>query len=345
MPSPQDLEQTAKKARARGNYRAATAEFEELARQSEDPSEAYLEAALCAALAGDLAETARLFGQRFQTSKSPSFATFNDFLNLCRQTGQEEAIEAALDRLFPRKPGAEEQAGRSHQAMVFTLPKSAGTSVVQTLAATLRVGRVASGSDDARAPGYSASLLEPGLLQRLASEKLLHQTHAMPWRENLVQLRQHCFPKIVVHLRDPRDALLSYYYMAEKYELHRLRLLLMYPDYNRLDPPKRMQLLSRTVYFRFLEWITGWVAVADTLGEQQAMVTTFERFKGEPDAFFRDLSIFFSGKERPLARVRQTHFRRGNVGQTDDPLLPQSMRKSLYDYIPRELSRRFGWSA
>ena len=342
MKKPTDLQQAAKSARAEGRFTAAAGTYEELAGCLEDPSPALLRAALCAALSGSLNETARLFDSFFWAAKRPSFANLNDLLSLYHQTGQQERVAEAVDRLLLRQSDGQGQQRKRRQVMVFALPKSAGTSVVQTLASTIGVPHVASGSDDPRTPGYSAPLLEPRLLERLSERGLLHQTHALPWKENLEQIQQHSSSRIIVHLRDPRDALLSYYYMAEKYELHRLRLLLLYPDYDQLDPPARMELLSRTVYPVFLEWITGWVAAADIIGDK-ARVTTFESFKQDPETFFRQLTFFLSSRDLPLAPVKKTHFRKGQSGQTDDPLMPPEIREDLYGAIPVELARRFGW--
>ncbi len=341
MPNLRTLEETARRDRLDGRFVAAAAGYEQLARRLAKPSQAYLLAALSAALAGDLEETTRLFERFFETAERPSMANLNDLLSLYHQTGRQQRRAGAVERLFPASAA---DRGRSRQqVMVFALPKSAGTSVVQTLAATLQVRHLASGLDDARTPGYSASVLDPLLMERLSGRTLLHQTHAMPWRENLQRVRDHAYPKLLVHLRDPRDALLSYYYMAEKYELHRLRLLLLCPDYDRLEPGERMAVLARHVYPRFLEWIIGWVAAADALGDR-ARVTSFETFKREPEAFFRELSLFVGGRERAPAPIRKTHFRRGRAGQTDDPLMPATLRQALFEQLPGELTRRFGWT-
>ncbi len=308
----------------------------------EDRSELIGWAALAAARAGDLPRTARLFEKYFWTAEKPKFAVLNDLLSLYHQTQQHERKARAVRRLIPPAAASVGEKVPNRQIMVLTLPKSAGTSVVQTLSATIGVPFVASGSDDARTPGYSAAVLEPALLAPLAGRAVLHQTHAMPWRENLQSLRRFCAPKLIVHLRDPRDALLSYYHMAESYPLHRLRLLLLRPDYDRLVPAARMALLAREVYPRFLEWMIGWVAVADALG-RTATVTSFETFRGNPDGFFRHLTTFLTGKEQPAAKVRKVHFRNGAVGEIDESLMPSSMRAELHAMIPRELVRRFAW--
>jgi len=342
MSNPQKIGEAARKAYTAGKYVAAAEGYEKLAVHLADPAKAYLRAALCAALSGNLGETIRLFEIYFWSKDSPSVADLNDLLNFYHQTGQRERVAEAVERRYPSPIGDQHEAKLNRQAMVFALPKSAGTSVVQTLAETLGVRHVASGSDDLRAPGYSASVLEPELLRRLSGRQILHQTHAMPWQENMEQLRRHGYPKFIVHLRDPRDALLSYYYMAENYELHRLRLLMQCPDYDRFDLSARMRFLIRTVYPVFLEWIIGWVAAADALSDR-ATVTSFERFKEEPESFFKHLTFFLSGKNSPLAPIKKIHFRKGKSGQTDDPLLPPSIREELYQHIPTELSRRFGW--
>jgi hypothetical protein len=338
------LAKEARENRAAGNFAAASALFTRLAEQLNSPANAYLEAALCAALGGDLAETARLFERFFWSAEKPNVANLNDLISLYHLTQRPERVAEAVTRLFPPLPDDHPRSGRKQrQAMFFALPKSAGTSVVQTLAETLRIRYVASGSDDTRVPGYSAAVLEPAILERLSGRDLLHQTHAMPWRENLEKMREYCYRKFIVHLRDPRDALLSYYYMAEKYELHRLRLLLMYPDYDRLPPIERMELLARKIYPNFLEWIIGWTAAADAAGGR-AMVTSFERFKREPEPLLSELTRFLGGRELPLAPVRKTHFRKGKSGQKDDPLLPAELRERLYEQIPHELCRRFDWA-
>ena len=120
MSNQEKLRKAIRKNRSEGNYGAAASDYEQLAQCLDDPSEAYLGAALCSALSGNLNDTVRLFESFFWATESPSFANLNDLLSLYHRAGLQERSTKAINRLFPSPADNHGQPETRRQVMIFT---------------------------------------------------------------------------------------------------------------------------------------------------------------------------------------------------------------------------------
>lgn len=264
------------------------------------------------------------------------FAHVNDIVRLMWLTGQKERIPAFLERYMPLSG---RPSGR--QWMVFALPKSAGSSLSSSLADALGVPHYPSGYESPKMPYQAAVLLAPEMTRRLGARSCIHQTHAMPWRRNIAVLRSTARPRFLIHLRDPRDAVLSYYHMGERYAMHRMRFVLAFPGYNAWPQERRFEAVLKVAFPTFVGWIRGWLDYADS-HRDQAMVTSFDDLTREGPALVERITAFLTGTSRSCTDLHKVHFRVGQDGG-DDPLMPATLRRRLHSAIPADMRARFGW--
>ena len=289
---------------------------------------------------GDVRNAASHIESAFwQPGYKPKAYQLNDLVRLYRLTGQTGKIPKALDVVLG--PRVEPPARR--QFFVFALPKSAGSSICSSIADAIGFGHLASGFESSTMPYYAAALLGPDLARRAGNHPLIHQTHAMPWPENLRILRETAQPRFLVNVRDPRAAALSYYHMTENTNLHRMRMVLAVSSYNNLTPGQRFDKVVELVFPAFIDWLAGWTKHVDE-SDGSGMIVTFERFKAEPERIVREACRFLTGQETGSVTIHKTHYRTGS-NSAPDPLLPDERRKALFEQIPSDLARRFGWTA
>ena len=288
---------------------------------------------------GNVEKAAHYIETAFQASpQTVQFNKLNDLLRLYQISGQTAKIRPALDQVM----GSVTSLPTGRQYFTFALPKSAGSSLCSSVAEAIGFKHIASGFEAPHMPYYAAALLGPEIARRAGTQRLIHQTHAMPWPANFKILRETAQPRFLVNVRDPRAAVLSYYYMTEQTNLHRLRLLLAVPNYNELSLQERCDRVVELVFPAFIDWLSGWTAYVDSSGGL-GMITTFEEFKADAEAVVQRAAKFLSGEEKSARTIYKTHFRKGGTDETD-PLMSEARRRELFQQIPEPLRERFGWT-
>jgi tetratricopeptide (TPR) repeat protein len=232
---------------------------------------------------------------------------------------------------------------------VATLPKSGTKHIEDTLCRALGVKPI-----DIACGGYFPRLLiNQGTIQRaLRLGGGIVVGHLAPAPENL-SLVKYFTDRIVVHLRDPRQALLSY--------AHFLPAVL-----NELDPPsasvheipadylqrpfeQQVDWLIDHYMPMQIEWMRGWIEVAKIgRGGLRIMFTTFEEFHADPRQFYRDLLGFYGVADQMddidvSARRGVRNFRAGETEEWRSVFSPAQAARAT-DLIPEEWFSRFGWT-
>ena len=318
--------------------REAAVLFSNIAEITEDPSD-YKRASYAFAAYGDVVNAEKNYSYYLGLSKviKPSslsnYIIFNDIIGNTKKYG--EIIDSNIKYKDTGNPN-------NTSTLFIGMPKSAGSSLAATAAKALSLKRWAYGLDDKRAPGYASSRLDAEIAKRLCNRKLLIQTHAMPWKENIEILKKYHNNKFIVHIRDPRDAVISYFHMAEKEQVVRMRFSHMDKNYNKMKRIERLNRVVNIIYPRYIEFITGWVAAAD-MASSNALVTSFEQFVLSPQKVSSDVAEFLSQKKLEMnSSIENIHYRKGKIlGGAE--YFSKEVQNTLYRQIPSEISRRFGW--
>lgn len=190
-------------------------------------------------------------------------------------------------------------------------------------------------------------------LRILSHGNCISQDHFGASRINLVHVGKHV-NRMVVHLRDPRQAMLSYVYFLDTKQFRRSEaetLLFIYPplpdDYYELDFEAKLDWAIENWLPLLVEWAREWVEAAKALEWPRIKFTRYEDLVADQDAFVRDLLAFF---DIPYERFvwpqietdEEVHFRRGEIDEWKRVFTAQQIA-AANSKIPPELAERFSW--
>jgi hypothetical protein len=182
--------------------------------------------------------------------------------------------------------------------------------------------------------------------------RYVSQNHLAPSPENL-QLLQHFNMKMVLHLRDPRQALLSW--------VHHLdhiaggnddNIDLLYftprtpPRYFEFSFDRKIDWQLKNYMPNLIAWTKRWVEIADQ-GMIQILITNHDDLRRDEKAFFAailafyQIEVHFDLPDLPRT-LDETHFRRADPDEWRRTFTVEQAAKATLA-IPDGLQRRFGW--
>jgi hypothetical protein len=233
---------------------------------------------------------------------------------------------------------------------IVALPKSGGTWLTATLAKALGTSVAHSSWNTFPSRTIEAIALE----HAVRAGHILHE-HADASPLN-VQALQAFAPKVVLHLRDPRGALLS----LGHYLRHQLEngtrtptgLLHLYPATPLAVARGPIDgfidwALAETLSV-WVTWISNWLAVADSAGPLQIVTTDHAELAHQPDTLLGRVLDFHGIARARLRKVdvpktmHESNFRSGNPHEWQSVFTP-NQRSRAAQLVPAELKRRFGW--
>jgi len=193
---------------------------------------------------------------------------------------------------------------------------------------------------------YSLGLLQviESFARDFARGGACYSTHLEPTQENIRRLKAAGIDKVIVHLRDPRQSLLSMLHHVVRYpdempELARSKFHER-PVADRID-----HLLA--FFFSRLNWIQGWI---DAESELDIMFSTFEDFVRDRPAFTRRYLEFYGGHDEHFSWDNAMNaggdhrFRTGRIDEWRE-VFPSKRAEFLTAVIPTPMRNRFGWAA
>jgi hypothetical protein len=191
-------------------------------------------------------------------------------------------------------------------------------------------------------------------LRVFAQGSMVSQDHFGASKINLVHIAKHV-DRMVVHVRDPRQAMLSYVHFLATPQFRRTEeetRLFIYPpmpdDFYQLDLEARIDWAIENWLPLLVEWTEEWVVAEETLDRPLIKFTRYEDLVADRDRFVRDLLEFFRiPLERYLPpRIEQDeeiHFRRGEVAEWMTTFTPKQAAAATAK-IPSALATRFEWA-
>jgi len=229
--------------------------------------------------------------------------------------------------------------------LLNTMPKSGSVYLAKSLANILGLGTMYLGDPH----GDQIDILAAHTFSRGG---FVSQNHLIPSRENL-RILQYLNLKMVLHLRDPRQALLSWVhylpYITGGNDEHEI-LLKMSPR----PPLNCLKLsLSRQIDWHIKNtlpprvfWATRWVEIADR-GTMPILITQQNDLRIEEKVLFDKVLEFydidFDYALPSLARtMNETHFRLADPTEWNRTVTPEQAIRAT-SMIPKSLRIRFGW--
>lgn len=236
--------------------------------------------------------------------------------------------------------------------LVTTMPKSGTYFISGLFGAGLKIdSRIVSHQY------FPDDVIRQPELRILSEGNCISQDHFGASRINLTHISRHV-DRVLVHLRDPRQATLSYvHYLADpSFRANEAATLkFVYPplpdDFYTLPFDQRLDWGIDNWLPLLIEWVDGWLrAEADARtdgGKLRIGFTRFEDMAVDQQAFTaRVLEFFDIPPERfirpPLKAEEVKHFRRGESDEWRRVFTPdQSARAERV--IPRAMAERFSW--
>lgn len=178
------------------------------------------------------------------------------------------------------------------------------------------------------------------------------QNHLAPSLENL-QVLQHFGLKMILHLRDPRQALLSWVHhldwvSAGNDASEHLLYCAPRPPAAYFASPFAGKIDWQIEHYlpQLIDWVTRWVAIADSgvipiLITHQDQLRTDERGLFDSILAFHRLEFDYALPNLPRT-LADTHFRRADPTEWRRTLTPEQAARATA-LIPSSLRRRFGW--
>lgn len=228
---------------------------------------------------------------------------------------------------------------RRWQILLNTMPKSGSVYILKSLAQivgleTMHLGNPANGQISAQ-----------DILAFRAGEHIA-QNHLAPSAENLQLLKQFK-PKMVLHLRDPRQALLSWVYHLDWKSRTEPGSLKMRPGYFDHSISSKIDFQIENYLPRLVSWAERWVEIADQ-GKLPILITSQYELRRDEKAFFNAILSFyqieldFTPPTLPRT-LEETHFRKADPEEWKRTFTPEQAARAT-SAIPHALNRRFGWS-
>lgn len=233
--------------------------------------------------------------------------------------------------------------------LLNSLPKSASESIWNKLAEGLGMaqGHVSLGL-------FPDCCLFPHRVGLLAQGGLIAKEHIPATPHNLDSLAACGIRKLVLNLRDPRQASLSWAHFVKS----DVSMRLLAPIWRKIVPPRQVldsdfPLLLDWVIERYLPlsltWIAGWteeMARGDA-ATVRVHAARFETFREDPVTYFSELLDFLEIERAAFsltATAETVHLRRGATDEWRSVFSPAQAERA-WSKIPAALAAFWGWQA
>lgn len=250
-----------------------------------------------------------------------------------------------------------------HPLVIFSLPKSASTYFRRSIEAALSTSE-----QRINAPwtAIKADVIAEQARLLAAQPCGLTGGHIRATRRNIRCLEEAGIKRIAILVRDPRDALVSWWRHLERPDIrdalttghHLSSMGLMSPRYYELTVEERLADLIEHMFPAMQEWLADW---ARAMAEEPRFlfhVTRYEDFIGDPKGHLRGVLRFFGHDAEPvmlgprkdgapeqvLAGIDLfTHFRRGVVGSHRDEVAAPLLKR-MNGLVDHSLFARYAWT-
>ncbi len=278
-------------------------------------------------------------------------------LKLAQQKDARDQLVVRLENVFTRL-----KKERFPGIFINTIPKSGSLSIWTGLYGGLDIPRARLGT---KLRSLKYDVVHPEKAEKLAKGNLVAQEHLIAAPHNLDALEKAGIDKVVVHVRDPRQAMLSWVHHIDTLSSENGLHILEYPLCDNYFSLSREDQISCPSYFDkdfsrkvdvhlenyfpiLIDWLMSWVELADNPNKRiKVLFTFFEDLKFKPDDFYLNILKFyeidpakFSMPNAPKKGI--SHFRKGQVDEFRQVFTPEQLEKATR-MMPDILFEKFGW--
>jgi len=196
-------------------------------------------------------------------------------------------------------------------------------------------------------PSFAYSLATLAVIDSFARDfargGACYSTHLEPTTANVRRLKAAGIDKVIVHVRDPRQSLLSMVHHVTRYPDQMPELARS--NFHECPIDEQIDCMIG-FYFSRINWIQGWL---EAESELNILFSTFEDFVLDRTAFTRRCLAFYGHEDNfscddAMNADGDQHFR---LGRTDEwrEVFPKAKAEFLTSIIPTAILERFGWPA
>ncbi|GEM_PF-2241765 len=200
---------------------------------------------------------------------------------------------------------------------------------------------------------FPRSIFAPVLLDDFQRGAAVSTSHPLPSDANLNTLSRSHLSKMLVHLRDPRQAFFSFFYHLEHqtWQLRHMYYEHLPRGYEDLPIEKKIDWNIDNAYEPlWADWVAGWNEFARSPASgMEVKLVTFEKFKTDPEGYFAEIADFFGFDEKLLKNDRQLQYEhhsnevlKGSLDAWRTGLTP-SQQKKIQDLTPDRILEDCGW--
>jgi len=246
--------------------------------------------------------------------------------------------------------------------MVNSMPKSGTMSIWGALHSGLRVQRVFISNN---VKSFKYEIVDPERAKRFVNGSCAAQGHIAATNLNLYLMKKAGIGRMVIHVRDPRQAMLSWVHFIDRLYKTNAMLVLDYPlcenyflltheeqihchQYFKKDLKEKIDIHIDHYLPLLIEWLIGWMDQEEhPKCDIKLKFTRFEEFKLEPEKFYADILSFYdidmAKFEMPNLKLQgKSHFRKGLTEEFRDVFTPEQMEKANAK-IPDRIFNKFDW--
>jgi len=204
--------------------------------------------------------------------------------------------------------------------------------------------------------GFPYGSIDGDGLKRFAKGCAIDQGHYMPSSKNLFLLKREGINKVVVHVRDPRQALLSWVHYVDK--LHKNNIV-----YTELDIELPLDYFDKTLeekidvmiecwYPHLIGFIDGWLRYQRegvSRWDVEVLITEFKKMKNTPELLFDDIFKFYGIDQSTFPsdvmhhKGTHSHFRKGELDEWNSVFTAEQIRRTS-ESMTDEMYDEFGWT-
>jgi tetratricopeptide (TPR) repeat protein len=176
----------------------------------------------------------------------------------------------------------------------------------------------------------------------------IYNTHLHPKPYNIESLLEAGVSRVLVHVRDPRQAILSNVQSIDLHPNPESHFVARTHDLTSMTLTERVDFSIQWNWQNAVDWIAGWLEASELI---DVRFTTFEEMVTEPDNFLSHLLQNYGGEPELFDRSaalsrsegRDYRFRKG---LTDEWRHSFSSEQTAHvnDTMPRHIAKHFGWA-
>lgn len=193
----------------------------------------------------------------------------------------------------------------------------------------------------------------PGYMEKFAAGGALTVQHLDAGEANLDLLAAKGIAKIYLHIRDPRQATVSYMHHLENNlsgELFALRNWIqpfLPADYIQMDWRQKTAWQAKNHVPGLIHWTQEWVTAAERDSRFDIMIVDFDEFRRDEVATINKILSFFGidyqVSEADMPHKKDVpHFRKGKTEEWRE-VFTARQQEIHWQLIPKPLATRFGW--